>query len=139
MFIQSYPTLTLTLTLKRPYSNILFNHLDETEYGPSRNDDVALSLRSDLFMEDKTYIEWSERKWSLIQRNEPEPPKQGQKLANHRIIHSCSIEGDAIAFLERIGYTYSHEYIMKGYEFWLGSIQILIYRVYQVLFLWRSF
>lgn len=107
--------------------------LDETDFGPNRNDDVALSLRSNVFTKNNEFIEWKDRKWSLIQRNQPEPPKHGQKLANHRIVHTSVIDGDAIAFLESMGYTYSFEYIMKGYEYWLGTIQILIYRVYQVL------
>ncbi|KAJ3257198.1 hypothetical protein HK103_004896 [Boothiomyces macroporosus] len=81
---------------------IVYKPTVETVYGPQRNDDVVLSLVSPV-----NGIELENRSWTLVQRCQPEPPKAGQKLANHRVIHSTIVEGDVLDFMKELGYRYN--------------------------------
>ncbi|KAJ3326355.1 Mediator of RNA polymerase II transcription subunit 18 [Boothiomyces sp. JEL0866] len=78
---------------------IVYKPTIETPYGPQRNDDIVLSLISPV-----NGVELENRNWTLVQRCQPEPPKAGQKLANHRVIHSTILEGDALEFMKELGY-----------------------------------
>ncbi|KAJ3269897.1 hypothetical protein HDV01_000824 [Terramyces sp. JEL0728] len=84
-----------------PYCDheIVFKPTIETPYGPQRNDDVVLSLVSPV-----NGIDLDGRSWSLVQRCQPEPPKAGQKLANHRVVHSTVLEGQVLDFMKELGY-----------------------------------
>jgi hypothetical protein len=102
-----------------------------TEYGPQRNDDIVLCLRSAVLEKD-SLIPMNKRKWRLIQRNQPEPPKQGQTLVNHRIVNESSIEGDVLEFMDLLGYTFSHEFLVKGYRYRIGKLFIDIQKVFKL-------
>jgi hypothetical protein len=97
--------------------------------GKQRNDDVVLSIKSNVL--DKSIIPWDQRNWTLIQRNQPEPPKPGQQLANHRIVNETRIEGNVLEFMELLGYSPSHQFMTKGYRYEYGLISIDLQKVYK--------
>jgi hypothetical protein len=111
---------------------IVLKPIDETPFGPSRNDDVILCLESNL-TNGSECVGFDERKWSLVQKGHPEPPKAGQKLANHRLIFKSKIEGNCLDFVTLLGYEFSFEYISRGWKFRLNDVRILIFQVFQVI------
>jgi hypothetical protein len=110
---------------------VSFQPSDRTEYGPQRNDDIVLCLRSEV-LEENAIIPMNKRKWKLIQRNQPEPPKPGLMLANHRIVNESFIDGNVLEFMELLGYSFSHEYLVKGYRYCIGKMYVDIQKVFKL-------
>lgn len=102
----------------------------ETPYSQNRNDDVVLWLQSSVYDHGRL-IPVNERDWKLIQKAQPEPPKVGFKLANHRMINRSSFVGE-IDFMNMLGYSFDFEFVTKGFMFRFGDISIKVYRVYKV-------
>ncbi|KAJ3304305.1 hypothetical protein HDV03_002920 [Kappamyces sp. JEL0829] len=106
---------------------------EETPFGPARNDDTALSLQSPVFDKTGAPVPWEKRSWTLVQKNQPEPPKVGVKLANRQIVHSVALEGDPLSYLADLGFAYAFEFICRGFEFVMpNGIVVTCFRVYRV-------
>ena len=104
----------------------------QTPFGPARNDDITLVLKSEMINKGE-YIKWKQRSWQLIQRNQPEPPLAGAKVANRQIVHAAALNGNPLSFISDLGYSLAFEVVSKGfiYEFSNG-IQVLCFQVYKV-------
>ncbi|KAI8816157.1 uncharacterized protein EV422DRAFT_501622 [Fimicolochytrium jonesii] len=105
----------------------------ETPFGAGRNDDVPVFLRSEILGPQKEFLTLHKRQWVLCFRGAPEPPKPGDgKRATQRVIYESRLKGDALKYMEMVGYTFNFEFTRRGYVFWYRSIRILIYRVYKL-------
>ncbi|KAJ3362410.1 hypothetical protein HDU91_003420 [Kappamyces sp. JEL0680] len=93
---------------------------------------AALSLQSPVFDKAGAPVPWEKRSWTLVQKNQPEPPKVGVKLANRQIVHSVALEGDPLSYLADLGFAYAFEFICRGFEFVMpNGIVVTCFRVYR--------
>ncbi|KAI8927630.1 hypothetical protein BC831DRAFT_497659 [Entophlyctis helioformis] len=113
--------------------DICFIPTVETPFGPSRNDDMVLRLRSRaLDPSTGAFIDFPSRQWTLSHLSPPEPPKPGSKLATHRAVYQVPIQGDVFQYMSMLGYRFNFEYVSRGYQFTHGRVTITIFRVYRV-------
>ncbi|KAJ1330318.1 hypothetical protein BSLG_001009 [Batrachochytrium salamandrivorans] len=112
--------------------HICFLPAVQTPFGPARNDDVLLRLHATVFDKAGNFIDFPSRKWSLLHLSAAEPPKPGQRLANHRAVHCTTPTGDVIKYLEMLGYKFGFEVVRRGFAFVFGNIKITIFRLYQI-------
>ncbi|EGF78346.1 hypothetical protein BATDEDRAFT_90909 [Batrachochytrium dendrobatidis JAM81] len=104
----------------------------QTPFGPPRNDDILLRLHSNVLDAESNFIHFLDREWTLLHLSPAEPPKAGQKLANHRAIHHTRITGDVIKYIEMLGYKFEFEVVRRGFTFQFGQVRIDIFRLYQI-------
>ncbi|KAI8921003.1 Med18 protein-domain-containing protein [Powellomyces hirtus] len=103
----------------------------ETPFGASRNEDAALRLRANVLSSDGEFVKLHDRKWTLCFNGAPEPPKPGdRKRVTQRVIYESGIEGDALRYVEMLGYIFNFELVRKGYIFTYNDLRITIFRAY---------
>lgn len=67
------------------------------------------------------------REWTLQINEIPEAGKR--KVTSQSILTSKIAEGDPFEFMKQLGYTYSHEYWIRGYMFILGDAILTLFRI----------
>ncbi|CAG8479590.1 3881_t:CDS:2 [Acaulospora morrowiae] len=83
----------------------------QTPDGPSRNDDLLLKLKSPIEENDLT-----KRQWQLCQLGHPET-RSGRGVTVRSVLYAKILNGDALKFLNVLGYKYAYEYVKKGIVF----------------------
>ncbi|KAJ3121154.1 Mediator of RNA polymerase II transcription subunit 18, partial [Nowakowskiella sp. JEL0407] len=99
----------------------------KTPFGPARNNDIMIRLRCDLLDSEN-----EQSRWRICHLGVPEPVRASTK-ANSRAVYDISVNGDAKKYVEALGYTFSFEYLKKGFEFVSGDFQVLIYKTFNIV------
>ncbi|KAJ3136943.1 hypothetical protein HDU90_002509 [Geranomyces variabilis] len=104
-----------------------------TPFGGPRNEDTALRLRADVLNPDGDFVKLHSRKWRLCCDGAPEPPKPGDRnRVTQRVMYESVIEGDALRYVEMLGYTFSFELVRKGYRFAYNNLLIEIFQPFKL-------
>ncbi|KAJ1985366.1 hypothetical protein H4R34_000020 [Dimargaris verticillata] len=100
----------------------------QTPVGPARNDDVVLRLQSNI---DES-VDTAQRQWALCQYGHPDPHMS--TVANTRPeLYSAIHQGNALQFMDLLGYRYAFELVKEGYWFiYQSQFEITVSRVYEL-------
>ncbi|CAN6602033.1 hypothetical protein TRVA0_002S00540 [Trichomonascus vanleenenianus] len=117
----------LVWTPKYPFKPVLkagqVNQIEQ--YRITTVSDVAKNESAAGFEEDAGALR--QRKWTV---NVYEVPEAGKRRVTSQSIMSSKIEdGDPFQFLDSLGYKLNQEYWLKGHQFVLGDIVIVLQRV----------
>ncbi|RIA80939.1 Med18 protein [Glomus cerebriforme] len=88
----------------------------QTPEGPLRNEDVSLKLKSPIEEDDLT-----KRQWTLCQFGHPET-RTGRTVTLRPVLYSKISVGDALKFMNVLGYSYAFEFAKKGIIFTFRDI-----------------
>ncbi|CAG8604343.1 11812_t:CDS:2 [Funneliformis mosseae] len=98
----------------------------QTPEGPTRNEDILLRLKSPIEENDLT-----KRQWILCQLGLPET-RTGRTVTVRPVLYSKISTGDALKFMNVLGYRYAFEFAKKGIVFtFRDALKISITQIFK--------
>nr|4H63_R Chain R, Mediator of RNA polymerase II transcription subunit 18 [Schizosaccharomyces pombe 972h-] len=93
-----------------------------------RQPDSWLRLCSNIESHDETDTEWSKNtQWSMYLEGNSEP-KREDKCGIRPVNRAKLTNGSVTEFVEKMGYEFSHEYIIQGLEYFFFDTTVRIYQ-----------